>query len=66
MKQMGPSKEVIPGKVVLLTKPEQVNKLGVVLKVEQSRKFGLIYKILVLCDEDDAPKSEPAPDKWFV
>lgn len=65
MKQMGPSKEVIPGKVVLVTKPEHVGRLGIVLKVETSRQYGLIYKILILCEEDEAPKSENAPDKWL-
>lgn len=63
---MGPSKEIIPGKVVLVTKPEHVNRLGIVLKVETSRQYGLIYKILILCDEDEAPKSESAPDKWLA
>jgi hypothetical protein len=66
MKQMGPSKEIVPGKVVLVTKPEHVNRLGIVLKVETSRQCGLIYKILILCEEDDeTPKSESAPDKWL-
>ena len=62
---MGPSKEIVPGKVVLVTKPEHINRLGIVLKVETSRQYGLIYKILILCEEDEAPKSETAPDKWL-
>ncbi|KAF4525427.1 hypothetical protein B566_EDAN004170, partial [Ephemera danica] len=66
MKQPGPSKELIPGRLLVVTQKGHLGKLGLVLKVESKSKGGFSVSVLVLCDPN-APKVEDGlPQKWYT
>ena len=45
-------KDMVPGRVILVSYKSHVNKLGVLLSVDSSRK-GKTYRILVLCNSEN-------------
>lgn len=55
-------KELTPGRILLISHKEHINKLGILLNVD-TRKSERVFKVLVLCDKMQSSVASSDKDK---
>jgi antiviral helicase SKI2 len=57
-------KELTPGRILLISHREHINKLGILLNVD-TRKNERVFKVLVLCDEMQSSVASSDKEKFI-
>jgi antiviral helicase SKI2 len=57
-------KELTPGRILLVSHKEHVNKLGILLFLDTSKQEN-VFKVLVLCSDEKAKTNGPGDDIHF-